>query len=1622
MLRKLTSLILSFGLLFQQLGFAQVAVDLNIASHLSRMSSAMAVEKFRPVHLRYFSYDTLHNNFKLLVDKGDLKNPTQDEIRTSTQELLNYFLVGVTLHNESFWVNLRPDKEEEIIDDYLVQTDVGKVMLETDLQLKKDTAQFTSPQTPEGREYWERLYKKAEGLFGLDNVTIPTLTRPWIVPGEIIIREGKEGAYIYKAVLKVMLEQDYLQSTETRVQSTVDYAFKDPRSKALNEYSTQLIRELIIPKLTKEVNSSKRYAPIRQVYYSLILSRWFKNKFAGKTGGYASLINTQDLTGLTSKQSWSKTTYFKEYQKSFQQGEYNIKEPVYTPTGQVIRSYFSGGIQMAGSALTTDNGFSLKNDGLLPTKGSVEFTGDTAKGIIAAGPSTRFARSGSVQTDGDKGAGSPVVVERVIKEVEEDFLRAGAYLYGPGKNAIKGYCEGTIILSAAIQGLIKSQGKDVDNALAMRILIAAKQAVKYNLFNPSRLAIESYFRGEIDIDKAIEEITTSDTEITQDKAREILQEAKETALVQEAKADLQYVINDPELIVLGIATAKLNGRFVQIEKLAQLGRVLRDLFAIVQEQIVFNEKLINGTGWEEQERKKQDSTNVTDDSTQKTIRSAQNNIKKLELLKGLLVKIKNFIVNPLVSSLAQEIYNTLKEESRLEIYRNITDEDYHFRIFKKNGTLLDINAYYVSQKSDRPNLHRTFLNLHNAGFGPGYKITLNAGQAQEEIQATLLAAAGSSPMVDKELSSSSGLSIEEALKARRLGPAYIKEWLKQKIDKLLPVLLFSDKDMDEVHMLPGSRGFKIGELSVEELTVSKPTDSAYKIQIITSGVPFQITVGSDGIKIELDPTEIDKLGQADKVAERIDLLLHEVSPSKLVLLNKRTNQKEEFILSSQPIPTAATILVYEYRDRIREIIQRALGLSEAQAKKLAVGYMKTYAGYSGYLGPGIPSMSQAEARELEDRIIQAAETGKISPENAFIYEAWKKARRLFIKYELGENQGFWLSGAEDRLGGILEKEDETLQNTSKSQIIDLLPVAFMGTGYVFQLAPLWLLFDKYSVVPTKTATAASRFNARPAQASSGMHGEGAAGPSTRFARSGPAQTDENKGAGSPMLVVKDLTISWMDTEKPFITQYDSIFRKKLTGELPLALGEGNKDLKNKELPLVEDAISLKFSYYAGSKTALGDIILTDKDGERLLAETDIVLESSSPLNIIDVGAMFKDDPEGSAWSLSKILATYLQSRRKEPFHFSEEDFARFYLLPFVNVFIESFGRSPTGDEALDFYEIIKPNAGDGNIDGGDRIQFAKDEAIAFVNKRIKGIPAVFQKRVSEVQGWGTDNLKKNLQNWLQKLINKSPEQGITDRDKIIAIKLFSTYMRLFIEGEIKLAQFNDPNYDAVMNALGADLQITVAGYDLSKMSKEDIYRNIVLPSVTSIITARHFDNSQFTRKNWEKVVDILEGTINNTSAVASSALQAEGAAGSSTRFARSGPAQALVGDMENIKKEAGSPMAPGGIDFRSLPMTIKPMGSFEGLNMRLPQLSSSALLSFNISQEIEQLNQMVSSGILPSGERVQELVSACLQKGQLQAYQEEILTILAETCKLQEGECCESSDELKIALVAANAV
>jgi|GEM_PF-5594415 len=290
---------------------------------------------FRPVHLRSVAYDARADGFGLVLDKGDSGARPAAELERDARELMRYFLIGLRLPDSAFWVNLRPDSPQDMLDPRLASTDIGRIMLEADVQLKEDTAAYTSPRTKAGKEYWDKLYRKAEELYGGAAGTIPALARPWIVPDEIIVRESGASAYIYKATLKVVLEQDHLKGSDR-------YAFADKRAKALNEYSARLMRQLIIPRMTVAVNSSRKYAALRQVYYSLILAQWYKRGPVPAVDQKE--IDTGDLSGVGSPTAWSPQDYFLRYQRSFREGEYTVQETARAGSGQTIRLYAGGGI------------------------------------------------------------------------------------------------------------------------------------------------------------------------------------------------------------------------------------------------------------------------------------------------------------------------------------------------------------------------------------------------------------------------------------------------------------------------------------------------------------------------------------------------------------------------------------------------------------------------------------------------------------------------------------------------------------------------------------------------------------------------------------------------------------------------------------------------------------------------------------------------------------------------------------------------------------------------------------------------------------------------------------------------------------------------------------------------------------------------------------------------------------------------------------------------------------------------------------------------------------------------------------------------------------------------------
>ena len=87
--RRIISLFICLSLFFTQSGFAQVVGQLDISGSLLALhNSFIQPDKFRPVHLRYLSYDPLANNFNLLLDKGD-RPATGDTFHQGSNQAVN---------------------------------------------------------------------------------------------------------------------------------------------------------------------------------------------------------------------------------------------------------------------------------------------------------------------------------------------------------------------------------------------------------------------------------------------------------------------------------------------------------------------------------------------------------------------------------------------------------------------------------------------------------------------------------------------------------------------------------------------------------------------------------------------------------------------------------------------------------------------------------------------------------------------------------------------------------------------------------------------------------------------------------------------------------------------------------------------------------------------------------------------------------------------------------------------------------------------------------------------------------------------------------------------------------------------------------------------------------------------------------------------------------------------------------------------------------------------------------------------------------------------------------------------------------------------------------------------
>ena len=274
--------------------------------------------------------------FDFILDKGDSSISTED-LKTESTRLIKYFLASLTVPEKDLWVNLSPYEKDRIVPKAFGITEMGRDLLAQDYMLKQITASVIYPEEAIGKEFWNKVYMEAQKRFGTTDIPVDAFNKVWIVPERAVVFESKDSAYVVESRLKVMLETDYLATNR------VDDAQAEISS-VRHELMQQILRDIVIPILEKEVNEGKNFVQLRQVYHSLILAIWFKDKIKESVFGQA-YVDRDKVAGVDIRDKAAKDKIWTQYVEAFKKGAYNyIKEDIDPATQQAVpRKYFSGG-------------------------------------------------------------------------------------------------------------------------------------------------------------------------------------------------------------------------------------------------------------------------------------------------------------------------------------------------------------------------------------------------------------------------------------------------------------------------------------------------------------------------------------------------------------------------------------------------------------------------------------------------------------------------------------------------------------------------------------------------------------------------------------------------------------------------------------------------------------------------------------------------------------------------------------------------------------------------------------------------------------------------------------------------------------------------------------------------------------------------------------------------------------------------------------------------------------------------------------------------------------------------------------------------------------------------------
>lgn len=281
------------------------------------------------------------SQIEFIFDQGD-KSLSSEELEKEAARLIRYFMTALTVPLEEQWVNLSPFEKDRIIPESFGQTEMGRDLLADDYLLKQLAASLVYPEEKIGEDFWSRIHAEVKEKYNKD-IPIDTFIKVWIVPESSTIYQKDNVALISDSRLKVLLESDYFAMEHN--QDKIPEGFKKTQQRL--PIADEIIRDVIIPEIEREVNEGATFAHLRQIYQSVILAAWFRNKLKESilTDNY---IGKNKIAGIDLQDSNAKEKIYQQYLKAFKVGVYDYIKEEYDPLTQTVSSkhYFSGGAEL----------------------------------------------------------------------------------------------------------------------------------------------------------------------------------------------------------------------------------------------------------------------------------------------------------------------------------------------------------------------------------------------------------------------------------------------------------------------------------------------------------------------------------------------------------------------------------------------------------------------------------------------------------------------------------------------------------------------------------------------------------------------------------------------------------------------------------------------------------------------------------------------------------------------------------------------------------------------------------------------------------------------------------------------------------------------------------------------------------------------------------------------------------------------------------------------------------------------------------------------------------------------------------------------------------------------------